>query len=66
MEKNQIYNVNSNNQKGGIIAGKINNNSALAESETGTNWKKVSAITGIVMAVITIIGLIIKFYTNGK
>jgi len=65
MHKKEVYNVNSNNQKGGITVGNINNNNP-ADSETGTNWKKVSAITGIVMAAITIIGLIIKLYTNGK
>ncbi|MEX0598884.1 MAG: hypothetical protein WD512_20540 [Candidatus Paceibacterota bacterium] len=67
MSKKEIYNVTSNDQKSGVTTGKIiNKTENIRESEKGINWKKVSAITGVLMLIIATITLIIKFYSNGE
>ena len=65
MSKQEVYNVTSNNQKGGVTAGKIIDNTETKTQKTN-KLKVISVITGVLMLIVTIIGLITNFYSNGK
>lgn len=61
MGKN-THNVSSNNQSGGVTAGQVKNTKGNAEEKSDRNLKKISVISGVVLAIVAVI--ILKLTSN--